>query len=61
VTRSITSELEKNGTNLVLIRGQAARANGVSNGQRVASLSVEDAQTLADPGFVPDDSPFRPK
>ncbi len=54
VTRYITGELEKNGTNLVLIRGQAARANGVSNGQRVASLSVEDAQTLADPGFVPD-------
>ncbi|MGI8687637.1 MAG: ABC transporter permease [Thermomicrobiales bacterium] len=54
VTRYITGELEKNGTNLVLIRGQAAKSNGVSTGQRVASLSVEDAQALADPAFVPD-------
>ncbi len=54
VTRYITGELEKNGTNLVLVRGQAAKSNGVSTGQRVASLSVEDAQALADPGLVPD-------
>ena len=54
VTRYITGELEKNGTNLVLIRGQTGKSNGISTGRRVATLSVEDAQALADPSLVPD-------
>ncbi|MDQ2783851.1 MAG: ABC transporter permease, partial [Chloroflexota bacterium] len=54
VTHFITGELEKNGTNLVLIRGQAAKVNGVSSGRRVASLTIEDAQALTDPSLVPD-------
>ena len=54
VTHYITGELEKNGTNLVLVRGQSAQVNGVRNGQIVPSLTLEDAQALTDPSLVPD-------
>jgi putative ABC transport system permease protein len=61
VTHYITSELEKNGTNLVLVRGQSATTNGVRNGQLIPSLTLEDAQALTDATLVPDASAVSPE
>jgi putative ABC transport system permease protein len=61
VTHYITGELEKNGTNLVLVRGQSATTNGVRNGQLIPSLTLEDAQTLTDPSLAPDATAVSPE
>ncbi len=61
VTASVTGQLNSQGTNLVFIQGASASTNGVQNGNRVRSLTVEDAKALAQPGAVPDSVAVSPE
>jgi len=54
VTASVTGQLNSQGTNLIFIQGASASTNGVQNGNRVRSITVDDAKALAQPGAVPD-------
>ena len=61
VTASVTGQLNSQGTNLIFIQGASSSTNGVQNGNRVRSLTVEDAKALAQPGAVPDSLAVSPE
>ncbi len=61
VTANVTGQLLSNGTNLIYIQGASASQNGVQNGNRIKSLTLEDAAALAQPGAAPDIASVSPE
>ena len=61
VTGSITNQLTKNGTNMIFVQGASATTNGVNNGSRFQSITLEDAEAMAAPGAVPDAAAISPE
>ncbi len=60
VAKALTA-LERNGTNLITIQGANQRSAGVATGNLSNTLTLEDAQALAQPGTVPDAAAISPE
>jgi putative ABC transport system permease protein len=54
VVATAIERVERNGTNLVTIQGANQVSAGVATGNLQNTLTLEDAQALAEPGAVPD-------
>jgi putative ABC transport system permease protein len=61
VVATARDKLERNGTNLVTIQGANQRSAGVATGTLSNTLTLEDADALAQPGVIPDAEAISPE
>jgi putative ABC transport system permease protein len=61
VVATAIEKVERNGTNLVTIKGANQISAGVATGSTQNTLTLEDAEALAEPGAVPDASGISPE
>jgi putative ABC transport system permease protein len=61
VVATAIEKVERNGTNLITIKGANQISAGVATGNTQNTLTLEDAEALAVPGAVPDASAISPE
>jgi putative ABC transport system permease protein len=61
VVATAIEKVERNGTNLVTVKGANQVSAGVATGNTQNTLTLEDAEALAEPGAVPDAAGISPE
>ena len=61
VVATAREKLERNGTNLITVQGANQRSAGVATGALTNTLTLEDADALAQPGVLPDAAAISPE
>src|SRR5205823_7615062 len=61
VVADARDKLERNGTNLITVKGANQVSAGVATGNTQNTLTVEDAEAMALPGVIPDAGAISPE